>query len=144
MISKKLETAKDLLDEAIEAKPENFMFYWAKGLVLRRMNKRDEAILSFRAAAELAPDTPTLYYHIGVVYYNIGIDLRQAAMTITENDEFREIRKQYLDKFREAVTWLERSYELDPTNEKTISRLNQLYYQLDMKEEQKALELISD
>ena len=142
--SEKLETAIDILDKAIEAKPENYMFYWARGLVLRRMNKREEAILSFRTAAERAPNTPTLYYHIGVVYYNIGIDLRQSAMAITENDEYQEIRKQYPDKFREAVTWLERSYELDPTNEKTISRLNQLYYQLDMKEEQKALELISD
>ena len=61
-----------------------------------------------------------------------------------KNDEYQEIREQYLEKFREAVTWFEQSYELDPTNEKTISRLNQLYYQLDMKEEQKALEPKND
>jgi uncharacterized protein YnzC (UPF0291/DUF896 family) len=79
-----------------------------------------------------------------MVYYNIGIDLRQSALTIDENDEYQEVRTQYLEKFREAVTWLEQSYELDPTNEKTISRLNQLYYQLDMKEEQKALEPKND
>ena len=108
------------------------------------MNNYDEAILNFRTATELAPDTPTLYYHIGMVYYNIGIDLRQSALTIDENDEYQEVRTQYLEKFREAVTWLEQSYELDPTNEKTISRLNQLYYQLDMKEEQKVLEPKND
>ena len=142
--SEKTETAKDILDKAIEARPENYMFYWARGLVYRRMNNYDEAILNFRTATELAPDTPTLYYHIGVVYYNIGIDLRQSALTIDENDEYQEIREQYLEKFREAVTWLEHSYELDPTNEKTISRLNQLYYQLDMKEEQKTLEPKND
>jgi tetratricopeptide (TPR) repeat protein len=142
--SERTETAKDILDKAIEAKPENYMFYWARGLVLRRMNNYDEAILSFRAATELAPDTPTLYFHIGVVYYNIGIDLRQSALIITENDEYQEIRQQYLEQFREAVKWLEQSYELDPTNEKTISKLNQLYYQLDMKEELKDLELKND
>jgi tetratricopeptide (TPR) repeat protein len=142
--SEKTEAAKDILDKAIEAKPENYMFFWARGLVYRRMNNYDEAILNFRTATELAPDTPTLYYHIGVVYYNIGIDLRQSALTIDENDEYQEVREQYLEKFREAVTWLEQSYELDPTNEKTISRLNQLYYQLDMKEEQKALEPKND
>ena len=142
--SEKTETAKDILDKAIEAQPENYMFYWARGLVFRRMNNYDEAILNFRTATELAPDTPTLYYHIGMVYYNLGIDLRQSALTIDENDEYQEIRTQYLEKFREAVTWLEQSYELDPTNEKTISRLNQLYYQLDMKEEQKPLEPKND
>jgi len=142
--SEKTEAAKDILDKAIEAKPENYMFFWARGLVYRRMNNYDEAILNFQTATKLAPDTPTLYYHIGMVYYNIGIDLRQTALTIDENDEYQEIREQYLEKFREAVTWLEQSYELDPTNEKTISKLNQLYYQLNMKEEQKALEPKND
>ncbi len=137
--SKNMEASIDILDRAIEAKPDNYMFYWARGLVYRRMKSYDEAILSFRKAAEFAPETSTLYYHIGVVYYNLGIDLRQSALLITENNKYQEIRVQYLEKFREAVKWLERSYELEPTNEKTISRLNQLYYQLDMKEEQKAL-----
>jgi tetratricopeptide (TPR) repeat protein len=107
------------------------------------MNDYDKAILSFRKAAELAPDKPTLYYHIGVSYYNIGIDLRESALRVAENDDYLEIREQYLEKFREAVKWLERSYELDPTNEKTITRLNQLYYQLQMKEEQKSLDLVN-
>ena len=142
--SKNMEASIDILDRAIEAKPDNYMFYWARGLVYRRMKSYDEAILSFQKAAEYAPETSTLYYHIGVVYYNLGIDLRQSALLITENNEYQEIRVQYLEKFREAVKWLERSYELDPTNEKTISRLNQLYYQLDMKEEQKALDQEKD
>jgi len=46
--SEKTETARDILDKAIEARPENYMFYWARGLVYRRMNNYDEAILNFR------------------------------------------------------------------------------------------------
>jgi len=142
--SGRMESAITYLNKAIEASPENFLFLWARGLVYRRMNDYDKAILSFRKAAELAPDKPTLYYHIGVSYYNVGIDLRESALRVAENDDYLEIREQYLEKFREAVIWLERSYELDPTNEKTITRLNQLYYQLQMKEEQKSLELIKN
>lgn len=142
--SDNLNLAIDVLNEAIEAKPENYVFYWARGLGYRRMGNYDMAMTSFHEAADRAPDTPTLYYHIGVVYYNIGIDLRQSALTVSGNAEYQEIRKQYLEKFREAIKWLERSYELDPANEKTVSRLNQLYYQLDMKEEQKSLDLISN
>ena len=141
--SGRMEPAITYLNKAIEASPENFLFLWARGLVYRRMNDYDKAILSFRKAAELAPEKPTLYYHIGVSYYNIGIDLRESALRVAENDDYLEIREQYLEKFREAVKWLERSYELDPTNEKTITRLNQLYYQLQMKEEQKSLDLVN-
>lgn len=142
--SDKLDLAINFLNKAIEVRPESFIFYWARGLAYRRMNDYDKAIPSFHQAAEIEPNKPTLYYHIGVSYYNVGIDLRESALTIVENDDYQEIRGQYLDKFREAVKWLERSYELEPDNEKTQSKLNQLYFQLDMKEQQKALELIDD
>jgi len=113
--SGRMEPAITYLNKAIEASPENFLFLWARGLVYRRMNDYDKAILSFR----------------------------KAALRVAENDDYLEIREQYLEKFREAVKWLERSYELDRTNEKTITRLNQLYYQLQMKEEQKSLDLVN-
>jgi len=38
------------------------------------------------------------------------------------------------------VKWLERSYALDPGNENIISKLSQLYYQLQMKEKQETFE----
>jgi tetratricopeptide (TPR) repeat protein len=138
--SGKMEPAIAILDKAIEARPENSMFYWARGLVYRRMDKDEKAINSFLKADELSPDSPMLFYHLGVSYYNIGIELRESALNITEKDEYMEIREQYLDQFKEAVKWLERSYELDPHNEKTVSRLYQLYYQLKMKEEQESLQ----
>jgi tetratricopeptide (TPR) repeat protein len=138
--SDQLVQALEILDSAIEARPENFRYYWARGLVFRRMNKVDEAIKDFLKAAELAPDRPKLYYHLGVCYYNMGIDLRESALHIVENDEYMEVRELYLAKFREAVKWLERSYELDPDNEESVSTLNQLYYQLQMKEQQESLQ----
>ena len=138
--SGRMEPAINAMDRAIEARPENFIFYWARGLVYRRMDNYDEAIKSFLKAAELCQDRPLLYYHIGLSYYNVGIDLHESALGITENDEYREIREQYLDIFREAVKWLKKSYELDPHNEEIISKLNQLYNQLQMKGEQESLQ----
>ena len=108
------------------------------------MNNNDEAILSFHRAAELSPEQSVLCYHLGMCYYNMGIELRESALDIDENDEYLNVREQYLEKFREAVTWLERSYELDPENEETVSKLYQLYYQLQMKEEQESLQHLQD
>jgi len=109
------------------------------------MGNYEKAIASFLKADELAPDNPTLYYHMGVCYYNMGIDLRESALNISEKEKYREIREQFLGQFREAVNWMERSYKLDPQNDETISILYQLYYQLQMKEEQETFQrLISD
>ena len=139
--SNRKDQAISILDEAIVAHPENYRFHWARGLVFSETGNYEEAILSLKQAAELcAEKPPELYYQVGVSYYNIGIDLREAALLISENDEYKLARNQYLAQFREAVKWLELSYEKDPGNEATINRLYQLYYQLQMKEKQETFE----
>lgn len=139
--TKQKEQAIAILDKAISSHPGNFRFYWARGLVYSEMGKYMQAITSLKEATELCEEAPPeLYYQVGVSYYNIGIDLREAALLISENDEYMLAREKYLAQFREAVKWLELSYELDPGNESTINRLYQLYYQLQMKEKQKTFE----
>jgi tetratricopeptide (TPR) repeat protein len=135
----KMEHAIGILDRAIDAKPENFRFYWARGLVYQEMNNNEEALKSFLIADESSPGSAELYYHIGVCYYNMGIDLRQSALQISENDSYLEARKQYLEKFVEAVKWLEQSYELNPSNQETVSTLYNLYDRLQMDEKQESL-----
>lgn len=136
-----MEMAVTVLDRSIEARPENYRFLWARALVYQEMEQYEESINSFLLAIELEEDDPELYYHLGVCYYNVGIDLRESALDITDNESYMEARELYLEKFREAVKWLESSYELDPYNENTVTRLQQLYYQLKMKEKQRSLEV---
>jgi len=136
--------ALEILNNAIAAWPDNFRFYWARGLVYQKMGRNDEAINSFLNAVELSPGSPELYYHLGLCYYNMGIDLRESAQHIPEEEKYREAREQYLETFREAVKWLEQSYELDPHSEETVSTLNQLNYQLHLKREQGSLKDLND
>jgi len=131
----------EILDSAIARHPESFRYHWALGLVHSEMDHYQEAINSLKKAIELAPDVPPeLFYQLGVCYYNIGIGLREEALQIRENDAYMEVRNEYLAQFREAVKWLERSYALDPGNESIISKLSQLYDQLQMKEKQETFE----
>jgi tetratricopeptide (TPR) repeat protein len=139
--SHRSDQAIEILEEAIERHPDHFRYYWALGLVYGEMEDYPKAIESFKKALDLTAETPPeLYYQIGMCYYNMGIELREEALQITENDAYMKVRDQYLGEFREAVAWLEKSYELDPDNESTINRLYQLYYQLQMKEKQESLE----
>lgn len=139
--SGKNDQAIEILGQAIKEHQDNFRFHWALGLVHSSLENYSLAIESLVEATKLSEEVPPeLYYQVGVSYYNIGIDLREEALLITENKKYMEARDQYLSQFREAVKWLELSYELDPANENTISRLYQLYYQLQMKEKQEAFE----
>lgn len=134
------DSAVRVLDRAILVRPEYFRFYWARGLVQQKMGETGQAMLSFQKAADLNPENPEIYFDMGMCYYNMGIDLRESALHIRDNDTYLEVRAQYLEQFREAVKWLEKSFELDPDSEKTVTRLYQLYSYLQMKEEQESLE----
>ncbi|MDF1574381.1 MAG: tetratricopeptide repeat protein [Bacteroidales bacterium] len=127
------ETAITVLDSAIVVRPDNFRFLWARGLVFQQTGQNEEAIENFLKAVNIYPDEAELYYHLGLSYYNIGIELRESASHILENNEYLRARELYLEKFREAIKWLERSYELNPQKEEAASILFQLYNQLQMK-----------
>lgn len=136
--------ALDLIEQAIEHQPENYKFSWIKGLIYRRMGEADKAVESFKAALKLIPDEPKIYYHIGVIYYNMGIDLTEQSLKISDSDEYQKIKALAREHFKEAVVWLEQAYEMDAYNEATISKLYQLYYQLQMKEKEESMKMLID
>ena len=123
--------AIEVLDEAIKYHPENYRFHWSKGLIFFRNNDYDQAITCFKKALEEEEGEAMIHYHLGVIYYNQGIELQEASLKIRNKEAYREMRELALEKFRESVTWLEKASVLDPGDEKTKSLLNQLYYQLD-------------
>jgi tetratricopeptide (TPR) repeat protein len=140
--SREYDKALDLLDRAIKQKPENYKFLWVRGLIYRRMSEFDKAVESFKSAIKLAPDESEIYYHIGVIYYNMGIDLTEQSLKIGDSDEYQKIKALARKHFKDAVVWLEQAYEMDPHNEETISKLYQLYYQLQMKEKEESMRML--
>jgi tetratricopeptide (TPR) repeat protein len=137
------ELALEILEDAIAQRPDEYRFHWSKGLILQRLGRPEEAIESFLAATDLTGSEAKLFYHLGVIYYNLGVDLREKSMKIFDNAEYQQVKMASEERFAEAVKWLEKSYELDPSDEKTVSRLRQLYYQLQMKEKGESLSLQS-
>ena len=140
----RMEMAIGVLNKAVESHPENYRFLWSRGLVYRRMGKVDSAVEDFSAASELNPQEPEIYFHLGIIYYNKGVRLREASLAIQDNLEYQKIKTQARIQFQEAVKWLEKSYELDPADEETISTLHHLYYQLQMREKEESIRHLVD
>lgn len=138
------ERAINVLDEAIDHRPENHKYLWGKGLIYIKMDEYDKAIESLRSALEIIPAEPKICYHLGVIYFNKGIDLREASLKIRENDEYIRVKNESRAYFLEAVTWLEKSYGMDPSDEQTISTLHQLYFQLQMREKEASMRKLID
>ncbi len=142
VVTDRKEQAIEILDRAASRRPDNYHFLWTRGLVYQRMLLYDKAILDLTQASELAPGEVGIYYNLGICYYNIGVVINEEAQQIRNNLEYQVARKQSMEKFREAVKWLEKAYELESGDQQTISKLYQLYYRLQMTEKRKTMELL--
>ena len=138
------EEALKVLDLAIAKVPGNFRFFWAKGLIQARVGESEKAIGSLETAIELAPQESKLYYHIGIIYFNMGVELTDQSLKTASIDSYLEFKGIARGHYEKAVNWLEKSYELDPYDQDVVSKLYVLYNQLHMEEKEKALRPLLD
>ena len=136
--------ALKVLEKAIKHKPGNYRFLWARGLIQGKIGEPEKAIESFKAALELAPGEAELYYHIGVIYYNLGINMAEQSLKISSIDEYLVMKNKAREQYLIAVSWFEKSYEMDPYDDETTSKLYLLYNQLQMEEKEKKLRPLKD
>ena len=132
--------AIEILNTALSRRPDNYNFSWTRGLIYQSMGNYDQAIASLSHANTLAPGEDEIYYNLGICYFNIGVEINETARKMKNNLKYKNARKQAKEEFREAVKWLEKAYDLDPTDQETISKLYQLYYRLQMTDKLKAIE----
>ncbi len=121
-----------LMDSAIVHQPDNHYFPWTRGLLYQNLEQYELAIEDLLYASKLDPEEITIYYNLGICYYNMGVEIDKKALQIRSNMEYRAIRAEAKISFEKAVVWFEKAYEANPKHQATILKLYQLYSRLDM------------
>jgi len=130
--SSRWEKAFVLMDSAIVHQPDNHYFPWTRGLLYQNLEQYELAIEDLLHASKLAPEEITIFYNLGICYYNMGVEIDKKALKIRSNSEYRSIRAEAKLSFEKAVVWFEKAYESNPKHQPTILKLYQLYSRLDM------------
>lgn len=98
----------------------------------------DEAITELHQAEQMAPEDPTIYHTLGIIYQNKGaneIDKRNISNDPELIDKHDAQAREYL---REAIPYFEKAVELDPDDQESWRSLFEIYVTLG--DEEKALE----
>ncbi len=142
-----IDQAREILDLAIQKDPENPHLYFAFGANYDRMSQDttytdeerafafDEAIKAYESALELKPDYFDAVYNLGVLYFNRGIRIFEAAEDrLRETHDFaryQEDEKEFKEAWLEAQPFLEQAKEMlemdDPNMEIVVLSLVELY-----------------
>ncbi|PIQ34735.1 MAG: hypothetical protein COW63_03095 [Bacteroidetes bacterium CG18_big_fil_WC_8_21_14_2_50_41_14] len=129
------------LKEAIEADPTNENLYRVLGQTFEKVGDKENAIVYYRKAIEINPDFGDAIFNLGAIYVNDAAELYTEAnnLPFEEQKKYDELKKQADDNLYKALPYLERSLELNPTDQVVISALKEAYANLKMNEKLNSL-----
>ena len=117
--------ANDLLDDALEASPNDDELLNLKGLVIESKESIYEAFPYYQRCIELNDSNASGLFNVGRYFYNKAMETRQNS---------RLYGKKLADLvnpiYREALPYLEKSYAINPNNPELVNALRDIYYKL--------------
>ncbi len=124
------EEAFKYLAVARENDPNNPQFYSAEAHLYGKIGDRETAKEKYKKAIEIDENFFEAYYNLGVIYFNEGVELTDAANEIVDNAKYQEAKTIADNKFKESLPYIEKSHELKPDDRSIMSTLKTLYYRL--------------
>ena len=121
-----------LVESSLKDDPTNYDLWFGRGRVFFSLKNYDECITSFKKCAELRPTEFEPYYYVG----SFIIEKANAAIEALNNnteigyEQYGEENAKINLIYAEAIPWLEKAHEFNPTDVATIEYLNSLCYRL--------------
>ncbi|TAJ11344.1 tetratricopeptide repeat protein [Marinilabiliaceae bacterium JC017] len=128
--SKQNEAALEYLNTAIEKDPENSSFYYARG-VLYESTDTEKAIENYEKSLEIDGKLFNSLFNLGVIYYNKGVEQTNIANEKTDYKDFETAKKVADGFFEQALPYMEKALESEPTNADVLESLKGLYYRFE-------------
>lgn len=132
--SNKNEEALKYIKVAKENDQNNFSLYLASGVIYLNQFMYDEAIADLIRSIEIKSDYYETQYALGIAYINKAADMSIKANDIIDIKKYNEAVDQLNTVYAKALPFMEKANELKPDDIETMSRLQELYYRLKVKD----------
>jgi tetratricopeptide (TPR) repeat protein len=122
----------EMIENSLKDDPTNYDLWFGRGRVYNALKNYDECVASFMKCAELRPTEYEPNFYTG---YFI-IEKANAALTTLNSNTDIDYEQYGVENakinliFAEAIPWLEKAYEANPTDFAAVEYLNQLCYRV--------------
>ncbi len=124
VLANKMDVAMETFKKGIEKDPMNEKYRYNYGVLLLGANKFEEAAEQFNKAIEIKNDYTSAYYNLGVTYLKWGAAMQEEALAEDSDDQ------SYKEKFKAAVSPLEKYLESNPEDANIWNYLGKVYANL--------------
>ena len=121
-----------MIETSLNEDPNNYDLWFGRGRVYNALKNYEECIKSFEKCVELRPNDfePNFYTAYFIIEKaNASIEALNSNSTLTYEQYEAENAKINLI-YADAIPWLEKAYEINPSDAGTIEFLNQLCFRL--------------
>ena len=122
----------DMIEASLQNDPTNYDLWFGRGRVYNAIKNYEECIKSFEKCAELRPEAFDANFYLGYFIIEKANDAVNALNSNTgiSYDEYEVENAKINLIYAEAIPWLERAHEINPTDVGTIEFLNSLCFRL--------------
>ena len=128
----KIDVAKDIFKQGIEAEPENQYYKYNYGVLLLQAGDFVDAETQFKKALEIDPDYDNAIYNLAVTYVKWGAQINKEA-----EDKGEMENQEYKEKYKLALPYLEKVVEKKPNEPQMWELLGRVYTVLNMQDKAK-------
>lgn len=134
--SNDVKEAINTLEKASEKADTSYVFPYTMGVIYQKDEQYKKAIEAYELALSRASEGNEykIYKNMGISYYNIGVEIQQKARKIVNRQAYQNEKEKAAAAFKSAVSAFEKAYEEDPDSQEVITRLNQLYEFMNIKD----------
>ena len=104
----------DLIAKAKQAMPDNASIYRVEGDIYKRLSDYDKAEASYKAAIDMAPNSPDAYISLGGYFIDRGNEYFNKGQETFDQKEYDALMAQYDEMCIASLEPLEKAYELMP------------------------------
>lgn len=134
---------KELIEKVVEQDPNNPVLYYNLGVTTAEMGDTEKAMEYYKRAIELDPDMINAYNNLALMTIDkrapIVEEMNNLGMTAADNKRYAELEEEIKVIYRDALGYLQKVLELDPTRVETARTMMNIYSLLG--EEDKAAEM---
>lgn len=132
--------AQTLIADAIANNPNSADLYNLMGFIYEQKKDDEQAFTNYVKATELDPTYAPAQFNAGACIFRKAQAVREKINKLTGAEYQAAIENELMPLYRDALPYLEKAYELDPTDSAAKRVLSNLYYMLGDEAKLNALE----
>lgn len=142
IITEQTDVAKDKLEKAIEAEPDNANLYYNLAYISEQTGDDEVAVVNYKKAIEADPNYFDATFNLAVNHYNKAAEILKEANEMdlrTYQKEGKVIEEKAKVEFQNSLPYLEKAHEISPEDRTVIETMQTVYVQLKMNDKAEAL-----